>query len=168
MKTIYSQTDFIIPIQVFSSTGDPVSLENVDSLDVSFFTLDETKSVAYTKEDIDVSTGYLHVDAGVLDKLENGILYYRYHIAYGSADFPDNTYDYSDVFQTNLYLQTGPVTNEKRTSATCVSELTNDADYIDRLYALRTFATKSDIPDAITRTEFHDAVMDILHEAGLL
>ena len=142
MKIIYPTTDLSFKVVFYDADNNIINLSQVSSATIKLFTDNEEKAAVFTKADIDASSN-LYVDSSTLRKLRNGVMLYKYTVVFHDPNFPDKNYTNSDVYQTNMYLQNFGDRPDchKPTTATCVSELYNDADYITKQWAIKNFHT---------------------------
>ena len=103
MRRIYPQTDAIIEVVVYDDKGNEIPLNQVTYLNIRLYTHMFINGLTFYKEDID-EEGNLCVPSQQLSKLPSGVLKYHYQVSFTDPRFPDETYDYSDVLQTDCYL----------------------------------------------------------------
>lgn len=135
MKVIYAHSDLQFRVVFYDADNNIININQVKDATIKLFTDDEIHAAIFKRADIDEDS-CLSVDASILSKMRNGILYYKYTIVFSDPSFPDKDYTHSDVYQTNLYLQNRPEMH-KPTTATCVSELYNDAGFVQKEWLMK-------------------------------
>ena len=103
MQKVYTTTDFYIEVKVYDAEGTIIPLNQINFLEIEFYTHQRSNAAVFDKTDID-SSNNLCVPWQDLKKLPSGVIKYFYHVSYTDPNFPDGDYDYSNEIQTDAFL----------------------------------------------------------------
>ena len=106
MKDIIRNVDDLIyRLQIEDDSGTEVLLSDFDDFTVSLFTADITNAVDVT-EYINTEDNLLRVPSQQLTNLVDGIIRMKVTVALADSEFPDSTFDQSQITDTCYFLKT--------------------------------------------------------------
>ena len=96
----------MVALSLKDAEGTPYRISTTNEFTIRFFTTDPDYSAGkYTGIIAEEDTDYIALNALDLEKLEDGVLSYVYHIRVTNSNFKDGFYDEVIKGQTNLYLK---------------------------------------------------------------
>lgn len=119
IQKIYNGSDVLIGLILKDIEGNCYRIDSVTSFNIKFFTTNPRnyiessyqngEYVGIIKEE---DSDYVILNASDLEKMDEGILHYTYHIRITNPDFEDGFYDEIITGETNLYLKSNCICNE--------------------------------------------------------
>nr|DAD94588.1 MAG TPA: hypothetical protein [Siphoviridae sp. ctREU2] len=112
IQKVYKGSDIMIALSLKDAEGTPYRIDTTNGFTIRFFTTDPDTYIEgsysggkYTGIIAEEDTDYIALNALDLEKIEDGLLSYVYHIKVINASFKDGYYDEVVKGQTNLYLK---------------------------------------------------------------
>lgn len=112
IQKVYKGSDLLISLILKDAEGTPYRIGTTNEFTIRFFTTDPDTYIGgsysageYTGIIAEEDADYITLNAIDLEKLEDGILNYVYHIRVANSNFKDGFYDEVIKGQTNLYLK---------------------------------------------------------------
>lgn len=116
VQKIYKGSDLIIDLTLKDRSGNTYRVTDVMEFVIKFYTTDPTVNIECSKlpnEQYDniikkETTDSAVLNSSCLDRLDDGLLHYEYHIKVMDSSFDDNIYDEIVTGETNLFLKSKP------------------------------------------------------------
>lgn len=112
IQKIYKGSDIMVALSLKDAEGTPYRISTTNEFTIRFFTTDPDTYIEgsysagkYTGIIAEEDTDYIALNTLDLEKLEDGVLSYVYHIRVTNSNFKDGFYDEVIKGQTNLYLK---------------------------------------------------------------
>lgn len=107
IQKIYKGSDIMVALSLKDAEGTPyrISTTNEFTTDPDTYIEGSYSAGKYTGIIAEEDTDYIALNALDLEKLEDGVLSYVYHIRVTNSNFKDGFYDEVIKGQTNLYLK---------------------------------------------------------------
>ncbi len=116
IQKVYKGSDLIIDLALKDRSGNTYRVTDVMGFVIKFYTTDPMVNVECSKLPNEQyfniikneSTDSAVLNSSDLNKLNDGLLHYEYHIRVMDSSFDDNIYDEIVTGETNLFLKSKP------------------------------------------------------------